>query len=382
MHPAETARFIYLVPTLLRGDESMKLGTFMMPNHPPHRSFSDGHEHDLDYLVFLDRLGFDEAWIGEHFTTLREPCPSPDLLVAQSLVKTKNIRVSTGGYVLPFHHPAELAHRIAWLDHISQGRCYAGVASGAIPTDWEMFDVDGAAGENRRMMEESLEIMLRFWLSEEPFEYKGKYWTARRPAEGFDENYSYHIKPFTKPHPQVAIAGFTANSPTLELCGRKGFIPLSFGFSNRFLPSHWSAVEKGAGETGMAADRSLWRIGRDIYVADSDTEARDKVKNGAVGDHYIKFWMPMLKSAGLLSAVKHDPDMPDSDVDLDYIIDRCMFVGSRETVENRIADMVEITGGCGCLLSNAYDHVDDMQGWRESVTILKQEIMPKFAHVS
>ena len=48
----------------------MKLGTFMMPNHPPHRSFTEGHEHDLDYLVFLDGIAFDEAWIGEHFTTL------------------------------------------------------------------------------------------------------------------------------------------------------------------------------------------------------------------------------------------------------------------------------------------------------------------------
>ncbi|SVC96524.1 uncharacterized protein METZ01_LOCUS349378, partial [marine metagenome] len=44
-----------------------------------------------------------------------------------------------------------------------------------------MFNVDGAAGENRLMMEESLEIMIRFWVSEESFEYKGKYWTVRRP---------------------------------------------------------------------------------------------------------------------------------------------------------------------------------------------------------
>ena len=92
----------------------------------------------------------------------------------------------------------------------------------------------------------------------------------------------------------------------------------------------------------MATDRSRWRIGRDIYVADTDKEARDKVINGPVGEHYNKFWMPMLKHTGLLSAVKHDPDVPDSDIDLDYIIDRCMFVGSPETVENRIADMVEI----------------------------------------
>ena len=98
----------------------MKLGTFMMPNHPPHRSFAEGHDHDLNYLSFLDHIGFDEAWIGEHYTLPREPCPSPDLLVAQALLVTKSMRISPGGFMLPYHHPAELAHRIVWLDHISR----------------------------------------------------------------------------------------------------------------------------------------------------------------------------------------------------------------------------------------------------------------------
>ena len=359
----------------------MKLGTFMMPNHPPHRSFAEGHDHDLNYLAYLDHIGFDEAWIGEHYTLPREPCPAPDLLVAQGLVVTKRIRISPGGYMLPFHHPAELAHRIAWLDHISRGRCYAGVGSSGIITDWEMFDVDGAAGENRRMMEESLEIMLRFWTSDGPFEYKGKYWTARRPDQGFDENFVYHITPYTKPHPQVGIAGFSPKSPTLNLCGRKGFIPLSFGFSNRFLPSHWDSVVDGASETGIEANRSLWRIGRDVYVADTDREAREKVVGGAVGEHYRKFWMPNLKHLNMLNAVKHDPEVPDSDIDLDYIIDRCMFVGNPKTVEQRIADMVGETGGFGCLLVNTVDHIDDWQGWRASVGMLCKDIMPKFADV-
>ena len=82
----------------------MKLGTFMMPNHPPHRSFAEGHDHDLNYLAFLDHIGFDEAWIGEHYTFPREPCPSPDLLVAQGLVVTKSMRISPGDFMLPCHH--------------------------------------------------------------------------------------------------------------------------------------------------------------------------------------------------------------------------------------------------------------------------------------
>ena len=35
----------------------MKVGVFMMPNHPPYRGYFEGHEHDLDYLEFVDKLG-------------------------------------------------------------------------------------------------------------------------------------------------------------------------------------------------------------------------------------------------------------------------------------------------------------------------------------
>ena len=61
---------------------------------------------------------------------------SADLLVAQGLVVTKSMRISPGGFIPPYHHRAELAHRIVWLDHISRGRCHAVVGSSAIQTDW------------------------------------------------------------------------------------------------------------------------------------------------------------------------------------------------------------------------------------------------------
>ena len=84
---------------------------------------------DLDYLALCDELGFDEAWIGEHFTSPWEPIPAPDLLIAQALMKTKRIKLGSGAHLLPFHHPAELAHRVAYLDHISQGRFLFGGGS-------------------------------------------------------------------------------------------------------------------------------------------------------------------------------------------------------------------------------------------------------------
>ena len=100
----------------------MEIGLFTMPSHPPERSLFDGQQWDLQVLRWADELGYKEAWIGEHHAAEWEPHPAPDLLVAQALLQTKQIRLGPGGFLLPYHHPAELANRVAMLDHLAQGR--------------------------------------------------------------------------------------------------------------------------------------------------------------------------------------------------------------------------------------------------------------------
>ena len=133
----------------------MKAGLFLMSSHPPERPLYDAHQFDLDVIALADELGYQEAWIGEHFTAPWEPIPSPDLMIAQALTRTKNIKLGAGAHLLPYHHPAELALRIAYLDHLSQGRLLVGIGAGGLQTDAIMFDVDFDAGENREMTRES-----------------------------------------------------------------------------------------------------------------------------------------------------------------------------------------------------------------------------------
>ena len=76
------------------------------------------------------------------------------------------MRIGPGGFLLPFHHPAELANRVAMLDHLAQGRLNFGVAAAGLPSDWALFNVDGMAGQNREMTRESLDIILRLWSDE------------------------------------------------------------------------------------------------------------------------------------------------------------------------------------------------------------------------
>ena len=153
----------------------MDFGYFAMPSHPPERGLKAGHDWDLQTLRWLDELGYAEAWIGEHYTAPWEPHPSPDLLIAQALLQTKRLRIGPGGFLLPYHHPAELAARVAMLDHLSEGRLNFGVAASGLPSDWAMFNVDGMSGQNRDMTREALEIILRLWTEPAPFTHKGKY---------------------------------------------------------------------------------------------------------------------------------------------------------------------------------------------------------------
>src|SRR6202790_1203863 len=154
----------------------MELGYFSMPSHPPERGLKAGHDWDLQTLRWLDELGYTEAWIGEHYTAPGEPHPSPGLLIAQALWHTKRIRIGPGGFLLPYHHPAELAARVAMLDHLSEGRLNFGVAASGLPSDWQMFNVDGMSGQNREMTRESLDIILKMWSASEPFHYEGSLW--------------------------------------------------------------------------------------------------------------------------------------------------------------------------------------------------------------
>jgi alkanesulfonate monooxygenase SsuD/methylene tetrahydromethanopterin reductase-like flavin-dependent oxidoreductase (luciferase family) len=75
----------------------MKVGALSMPSHPPERGIGSGQRCDLEEIERLDRLGFDEAWIGEHFTVAWEPCPAPDLLITQALQRTERIHLGPLG---------------------------------------------------------------------------------------------------------------------------------------------------------------------------------------------------------------------------------------------------------------------------------------------
>lgn len=137
----------------------------MMPLHPPYRPIADCYDRDIDQLVAGDKLGFVEAWLGEHFTEKWENPPAPDLLIAKALALTKNIRFGTGVTLLGMHEPAYLAHRLAMLDHLARGRFQWGIGLGGSPSDMMLMGLDPSTARGRAT--EALEIILALWAHEE-----------------------------------------------------------------------------------------------------------------------------------------------------------------------------------------------------------------------
>jgi alkanesulfonate monooxygenase SsuD/methylene tetrahydromethanopterin reductase-like flavin-dependent oxidoreductase (luciferase family) len=359
----------------------MELGLFLMPSHPPERSLSDGARWDLEVLRRADALGYTEAWIGEHFTVSWEPCPAPDLLISRALAETQRIRLAPGAHILPYHHPAELAHRVAYLDHLSQGRLMLGVGASGIPSDWSMFCVDGMAGVNRKMMWESLDIMLKLWTAEEPFTFKGDYWTVSRPEPMLGGLMAPHIRPYQEPHPPIGIAALTPKSDSLRICGQRGYMPLSLNLSDDYVAGHWEAISAGAAEAGRPADRSLWRVTRDVFVADTDEEAYRWCADGTMLRMMREYFIPVVQSFGMVSLLKHDPDVPDDEVTAEYLMRHCWLVGSVDTVVARLQQLVETTGGFGTLLQLGYDYSEHPEPWFRSMELMATEVMPRVAHL-
>ncbi len=175
---------------------------FITPFHPVGQSPTVALEYDLERTVALDRLGFDEAWFGEHHSGGYELIACPEVFIAAAAERTKHIRLGTGVVSLPYHHPLMVADRWVLLDHLTRGRVIFGTGPGALPSDAYMMGIDPV--EQRRMMQESLDAILALFRAG-PDERVDRHsdWFTLRDAQ-------LHIRPYTWPYPEISTAAMVS----------------------------------------------------------------------------------------------------------------------------------------------------------------------------
>ena len=359
----------------------MQFGLFMMPLHPPHRAFADGYERDVAQIVLADQLGFREAWVGEHLTERWENAPAPDLLLAQALALTRNVRLGTGVTLLALHNPVYLAHRLAMLDHMARGRFQWGIGGGGIPTDLSLFGLDHTnPGAVRARSAEVLDVVLKLWASEGRFTYRGKFFDIETPVFDPVKDRGYYMKPYQLPHPPIAVAASTPNSGSMRMAGERGWIPMSSSLLSRpYLADHWHLVEAGAASAGRQADRSQWRIARDVLVAPTSSVARERARI-VLGRNYVQHQYPNRRGTIQMASTKLEPSMPDDAVTVDYLMENLWIVGDPSECVDKIQQLYDESGGFGALLSITTD--SDDAGWdHESLRLLMERVAPRVAHL-
>ena len=127
-------------PTLTRRAESptwgydmadrLRFGIFMAPFHQAGENPTLALERDLELVAHLDRLGWDEAWIGEHHSAGTEIIASPEIFIAAAAERTRHIKLGTGVISVAYHNPYMVAERAVLLDHLTRGRFMLGVGPG------------------------------------------------------------------------------------------------------------------------------------------------------------------------------------------------------------------------------------------------------------
>src|ERR1700761_1995372 len=238
----------------------MRLGMFMMPVHPPARTLTDTLAEDEEKSLYADTLGFDELWLGEHFSATTEPIPSPLMFMAGLVPRTKNLTFGTAVLCLPNHHPVKVAAEVAQFDHMSRGRFMMGIGVGGLLSDFELFDNADRAVRVRKAME-SIRLIQAIWAQDPPYDLAGEFWTVRIKDAIIPElGIGYMPKPFQKPGPPISMSVSSRESPTARAAAKNGWGIISANnIPCSVMGSHWQTYAKACAEAGRPARGENWR---------------------------------------------------------------------------------------------------------------------------
>ena len=98
--------------------KGMKFGIFLAPFHRIGENPTLALDRDMELIEWLDYLGYDEVWVGEHHSAGWELIASPEIFIAAAAERTKHIMLGSGVTSLPYHHPLLVAQRFAQLEPV------------------------------------------------------------------------------------------------------------------------------------------------------------------------------------------------------------------------------------------------------------------------
>jgi limonene 1,2-monooxygenase len=344
----------------------LRFGIFLAPFHPAGENPTLALERDLELIAHLDRLGYDEAWIGEHHSAGSEIIASPEIFIATAAERTRHIRLGTGVTSVAYHNPLWVAERMVLLDHLTRGRTMLGLGPGSLPTDSAMIGLNPT--DTRELLDQNLDIIMRLLVGDEPVTAE----TATHKL--FDAR--LHLRPYSEPHFDIAVAAVA--SPTgPRLAGRYGLGLLSVGATLTpegfdALGHHWGIAEERAQAYGQTVSRDDWRLVGLVHAADTREQAYKDVEHG------IEQWFRYFEGVAAFPQMGIEGEHAKREM-IDFV--NTSGVGAIGTWEDVAAQIEKLqaqsNGGFGCYLLLAHEWANP-QATKRSYELIAQHVMPVF----
>lgn len=344
--------------------ERMKFGVFLGPFHRVGENPTLALDRDMELVQWLDYLGYDEAWIGEHHSAGWEIVSSPEVFIAAAAQHTRYIKLGTGVVSLPYHHPMMVANRMVQLDHMTHGRVLFGVGPGALPGDAYMMGIPHEV--QRERMDESLGVIIRLFTEDEPITYKSDWFELREAL--------LQLKPYTRPYMPIAVA--SVQTPAgVTLAGKHGAavltitVPRDPSAGPSDLQGLWAIAEESADTHGQTMNRDDWRLVLPVHLAETKKEALDDARLGA--GRYLREYSEGTNgrksgfSGPLEKVIEHMAD------------NGSWIVGTPDDCVAGINRLAERSGGFGGFLVQTVDWAPREKMLR-SYELLARYVMPQF----
>jgi limonene 1,2-monooxygenase len=324
----------------------MQFGVFMAPYHANlQKSFNLSLHRDLELCEHLDRLGFDEAWMGEHHSAGVEVVGSPEIFIAAAAERTKHIRFGTGVISLPYHNPLMVADRIIQLDHQTRGRVVFGFGPGALPSDVHMIGREQT--ELRENIMQGFDALLPL-LRGESVTMETRHWKL--------QDARCHILPYTRPAPKIFMS--SAVSPGgPRIAGTYGLGLLSATTSSdaafNALQAAYDIWDEAAARNGQTINRADWRVVGNFHIAETREQARENVRHG------LGQWLDYFQRVATFPVAKAGTHSVTLDEQIDAMIAQHTVIGTPDDLIARIDRLWEQSnGGFGVLLDCAHNWAD------------------------
>ena len=356
----------------------MKLGTFMMPLHPPGRRPAETLAEDREAILLADRLGYAEAFVGEHVTDLAENVTSCLMFLASLAHETKQIVLGSGTVNMANSHPAAIAAQVAMLDHMLKGRFIMGISPGGLMSDAEVFG--NYKKDRNAIFLESINMVLDIWAKNAPYDLQGNFFSISTANTQIPEiGQGAIIKPYQKPHPPIVVTAVAPHSKGVTEAAKRGWTPISANFLlPEWVASHWPRYAEGCTAVNKKPDPKDWRIAKSIFISDSEKTAKE-YGHGPKGPYHFYFKQLIRKlvgAGGRGNLFKLDQSEPDASITADTMTPRLVIAGTVNSVVDQILAFREKVGAFGTLYYPCHDWVDPKLG-RRSMELMAEHVMPK-----